>query len=30
LAGKDVEKWAANKKAMSDTEFHNMIKNLGQ
>lgn len=30
LAGKDVENWAANKKAMSDTEFHNMIKNLGQ
>lgn len=30
LAGKDVEKWASNKKAMSDTEFHNMIKNLGQ
>ena len=30
LAGKDVEKWAASKKAMSDTEFHNMIKNLGQ
>jgi NAD(P)-dependent dehydrogenase (short-subunit alcohol dehydrogenase family) len=30
LAGKDVEKWAANKRAMSDTEFHNMIKNLGQ
>jgi NAD(P)-dependent dehydrogenase (short-subunit alcohol dehydrogenase family) len=30
LAGKDVENWAAKKKAMSDTEFHNMIKNLGQ
>jgi NAD(P)-dependent dehydrogenase (short-subunit alcohol dehydrogenase family) len=28
LAGKDVETWAANKKTMSDTEFHNSIKNL--
>jgi NAD(P)-dependent dehydrogenase (short-subunit alcohol dehydrogenase family) len=30
LAGKDVENWAANKKTMSDTEFQNMIKNIGQ
>lgn len=28
LAGKDVETWAASKKTMSDTEFHNMIQNL--
>jgi len=28
LAGKDVETWAADKKTMSDTEFHNMIQNL--
>jgi NAD(P)-dependent dehydrogenase (short-subunit alcohol dehydrogenase family) len=28
LAGKDVETWAAGKKTMSDTEFHNMIQNL--
>jgi NAD(P)-dependent dehydrogenase (short-subunit alcohol dehydrogenase family) len=28
LAGKDVETWAANKKTMSDTEFHDMIQNL--
>ncbi len=28
LAGKDVETWAANKKTMSDSEFHNMIQNL--
>ena len=30
LAGKDVETWAANKKTMSDTEFHYMIKNLAR
>jgi NAD(P)-dependent dehydrogenase (short-subunit alcohol dehydrogenase family) len=30
LAGKDVENWAANKKTMSETEFQNMIKNIGQ
>jgi NAD(P)-dependent dehydrogenase (short-subunit alcohol dehydrogenase family) len=30
LAGKDVETWAANKKTMSDTEFHNSIKNLAR
>ena len=30
LAGKDVENWAANKKTMSDTEFHNMMNNLVQ
>jgi NAD(P)-dependent dehydrogenase (short-subunit alcohol dehydrogenase family) len=28
LAGKDVESWAANKKAMSDTEFHDMIRGI--
>jgi NAD(P)-dependent dehydrogenase (short-subunit alcohol dehydrogenase family) len=28
LAGKDVKTWAASKKTMSDTEFHNMIQNL--
>ena len=28
LAGKDVETWAANKKTMSDIEFHNSIKNF--
>jgi hypothetical protein len=28
LAGKDVEIWAVDKKTMSDTEFHNMIKNM--
>ena len=26
--GKDVEAWAANKKTMGDTEFHNMMQNL--
>jgi hypothetical protein len=30
LAGKDVETWAANKKTMSDAEFHGTIKNLAQ
>jgi hypothetical protein len=30
LAGKDVETWAANKKTMSDIEFHNSIKNLAR
>ena len=30
LAGKDVETWAANKKAMSDDEFYNTIKNLAR
>jgi NAD(P)-dependent dehydrogenase (short-subunit alcohol dehydrogenase family) len=28
LVGKDVEAWAANKKTMGDTEFHNMMQNL--
>jgi NAD(P)-dependent dehydrogenase (short-subunit alcohol dehydrogenase family) len=28
LVGKDVETWAANKKTMGDTEFHNMMQNL--
>ena len=28
LTGKDVETWVANKKTMSDIEFHNSIKNL--
>ena len=28
LAGKDVESWAANKKVMSDTEFHDMIQGI--
>jgi NAD(P)-dependent dehydrogenase (short-subunit alcohol dehydrogenase family) len=28
LAGKDVEKWAADKRTMSDAEFHNTIKNI--
>jgi hypothetical protein len=28
LVGKDVETWAANKKTMGDTEFHNMMRNL--
>jgi len=28
LVGKDVEAWAANKKTMGDTEFHNMMRNL--
>jgi len=28
LVGKDVETWAANKKNMGDTEFHNMMQNL--
>jgi NAD(P)-dependent dehydrogenase (short-subunit alcohol dehydrogenase family) len=28
LVGKDVEAWAANKKTMRDTEFHNMMQNL--
>ena len=30
LVGKDVETWAANKKAMSDTEFHNMMQGLSR
>ena len=28
LVGKDVEAWAASKKTMGDTEFHNMMQNL--
>jgi hypothetical protein len=28
LVGKDVETWAASKKTMSESEFHNMIQNL--
>lgn len=28
LVGKDVETWAASKKTMGDTEFHNMMQNL--
>ena len=28
LVGKDVEAWAASKKIMGDTEFHNMMQNL--
>jgi NAD(P)-dependent dehydrogenase (short-subunit alcohol dehydrogenase family) len=28
LVGKDVEAWAANKKTMEDTEFHNMMQDL--
>jgi hypothetical protein len=28
LAGKNAETWAANKKTMSDIEFHNSIKNF--
>ena len=28
LVGKDVESWAASKKTMGDTEFHNMMQNL--
>jgi NAD(P)-dependent dehydrogenase (short-subunit alcohol dehydrogenase family) len=28
LVGKDVEAWAANKKTMGDTEFHNLMQNL--
>jgi NAD(P)-dependent dehydrogenase (short-subunit alcohol dehydrogenase family) len=30
LVGKDVETWAANKKAMSDTEFHNTMQGLSR
>ena len=30
LVGKDVESWAANKKTMGDTEFHNMMQNLAR
>jgi NAD(P)-dependent dehydrogenase (short-subunit alcohol dehydrogenase family) len=30
LVGKDVETWAANKKATSDTEFHNMMQGLSR
>jgi NAD(P)-dependent dehydrogenase (short-subunit alcohol dehydrogenase family) len=30
LVGKDVETWAAKKKAMSDTEFHNMMQGLSR
>jgi NAD(P)-dependent dehydrogenase (short-subunit alcohol dehydrogenase family) len=30
LVGKDVETWAANEKAMSDTEFHNMMQGLSR
>ena len=30
LAGKDVETWAANKKAMSDTEFHNTMQGISR
>ncbi|MGB6628656.1 MAG: hypothetical protein WBE61_11030 [Nitrososphaeraceae archaeon] len=30
LAGKDVTTWAANKKTMSDIEFHNSIKNFAR
>jgi short-subunit dehydrogenase len=30
LVGKDVETWAANKKTMGDTEFHNMMQNLAR
>jgi NAD(P)-dependent dehydrogenase (short-subunit alcohol dehydrogenase family) len=28
LAGKDVETWAASKKTMSDTEFHDIIQGI--
>ncbi|HKG89724.1 MAG TPA: SDR family oxidoreductase [Nitrososphaeraceae archaeon] len=28
LAGKDVETWAANKKTMSDTQFHDMMQGI--
>lgn len=28
LAGKDVETWAANKKTMSDSQFHDMMKGI--
>jgi NAD(P)-dependent dehydrogenase (short-subunit alcohol dehydrogenase family) len=28
LVGKDVETWAANKKTMGESEFHNMMQNL--
>ena len=28
LVGKDVEAWAAGRKTMGDTEFHNMMQNL--
>lgn len=28
LAGKDVEAWAANKKTMSDTQFHDMMQGI--
>ncbi|HKG30701.1 MAG TPA: SDR family oxidoreductase [Nitrososphaeraceae archaeon] len=30
LAGKDVETWAANKKTMSDTQFHDMMQGIGR
>jgi hypothetical protein len=30
LAGKNAETWAANKKTMSDIEFHNSIKNFAR
>jgi NAD(P)-dependent dehydrogenase (short-subunit alcohol dehydrogenase family) len=30
LVGKEVETWAANKKAMSDTEFHNTMQGLSR
>lgn len=30
LVGKDVETWAANKKAMNDTEFHNTMQGLSR
>jgi NAD(P)-dependent dehydrogenase (short-subunit alcohol dehydrogenase family) len=30
LVGKDVETWTANKKAMSDTEFHNTMQGLSR
>jgi NAD(P)-dependent dehydrogenase (short-subunit alcohol dehydrogenase family) len=28
LAGKDVETWAANKKTMSDSQFHDMMQGI--
>ena len=30
LAGKDVETWAANKKTMSDSQFHDMMQGISQ